>query len=83
MRCKLKFFSAFIRSILRFELVLQTLNWRRVTSNTLVENIEAFDANDDDFPCYAERMEQYMLANNITDEKRKTAVFLTLVVSIC
>ena len=48
-------------------------------SNPLVGNVEAFDANDDDFPCYAERIEQYILANNITDEKRKTAVFLSLV----
>ena len=39
-------------------------------SNPLVGNIEAFDANDDDFPCNAERMEQFMLANNITDERK-------------
>ena len=37
-------------------------------SNPLAGNIEVFGANDDDFPCYTERMEQYMLANIITDE---------------
>ena len=47
-------------------------------SNRLVGNIEAFDANGDDFPCHTERMEQCMLAN-ITDQKRETAIFLTLV----
>ena len=37
---------------------------------------ESFDANDENFPCSAE---EYMLANNITDKKPKTAVFMTLV----
>ena len=44
-----------------------------------IGNIEFFDANSDDFPSYAERMEQYMIANDVKDEKRKTTVFLTLV----
>ena len=47
-------------------------------SNPLIGNIEAFDVNDDDFPCYPERREQYLLANNIIDDKKKDGHFLDI-----
>ena len=40
-------------------------------ASPVIGNIEIFDANSDDFPSYAERMEQYMIANNVKDEKQQ------------
>ena len=48
-------------------------------ASPVIGNIEIFDANSDDFPSYAEQIEQYMIANDVKDEKRKAAIFLTLV----
>ena len=49
-----------------------------------IGKIQIFDANSvtlawQDFPSYAERMEQYLIANDVKDGKRKAAVLLTLV----
>ena len=45
--------------------------------STQISNVEPFQQGDD-WDQYVERLEQYFVANGITDEK-KLAVFLTLV----
>ena len=32
----------------------------------------------DDWPTYVERLEQYLSANNVTEEKKKVAVMVTV-----
>ena len=40
-----------------------------------IRNIEIFDANSDNFPSFVELMEQYMIANDVKDDKRKNGYF--------
>ena len=47
-------------------------------SNT-VGQMEQFDyESGDDWPTYVERLEQYLSANNVTEEKKKVAVMVTV-----
>ena len=47
-------------------------------SNT-VGQMEQFDhESGDDWPTYVERLEQYLAANNVTEEKKKVAVLVTV-----
>ena len=41
--------------------------------------IENFDIDNGNWKDYAERMDQYFYANDIDDEKKQTAIFLTLI----
>ena len=41
--------------------------------------IESFDYHNDDIDEYYERVEQYFYANDIIDEKKQTAIFLTVI----
>lgn len=45
----------------------------------LLGSIEQFSPKHGDWAEYVERLEQYFLANDIKDEKKQTAVFLTLI----
>ena len=50
--------------------------------NTLfaIGNIEAFDPDKgDDWPIYAERMDHYFTTNDIDNDEKKRAVFLTVI----
>ena len=49
-----------------------------MATNTL-GHIEPFDIEHDDWEQYIERMNQFFLANNITTDKKKVAVFVTMV----
>ena len=47
-------------------------------SNT-VGQMEHFDyESGDDWPTYVERLEQYLTANSVTEEKKKVAVLITV-----
>ena len=41
--------------------------------------IDSFDLKTDNITEYIERVEQYFIANDVTDEKKQTAIFLTVV----
>lgn len=50
----------------------------RMGSNT-VEQMEHFNhESGDDWPTYVERLEQYLAADNVTEEKKKVAVLVTV-----
>ena len=40
--------------------------------------IDSFDLKTDNIAEYIERVEQYFIANDVTDEKKQTAIFLTV-----
>ena len=42
-------------------------------------NIESFDANNEEWPQYVERLQYFIEANSITDTDKKCAVFLLVV----
>ena len=42
-------------------------------------SLEPFDPQTEDFEAYAERLEQYLLVNDVSDKKKKVAFFLTVV----
>ena len=42
-----------------------------------IGHIEPFEVGSDDWELYAERLEQFLLANGIDDDKRKVAVLVT------
>ena len=46
---------------------------------SLLGSIEQFDPKYGDWSEYTERLEQYFLANDINDDKKQTAVFLTVI----
>ena len=46
---------------------------------SLLGKIDEFNCKDDDICEYMERVEQYFYANNIEDEKKQTAIFLTVI----
>lgn len=46
---------------------------------TQIGHVEPFQPEVDDWDQYTERLEQYFIANNITTDEKKLAVFLTLV----
>ena len=50
-----------------------------IMAATQIGHIEPFEIGNDDCELYAERLDQFMLANGIDDEKRKVAVFLTVI----
>ena len=41
--------------------------------------IDSFDLKTDNITEYTERVEQYFIANDVTDEKKQTAIFLTVI----
>ena len=45
----------------------------------LLGRIDSFDLKTDNIAKYIERVEQYFIANNVTDEKRQTVIFLTVI----
>ena len=45
----------------------------------LLGRIDSFDLKTDDITEYIERVEQYFIANDVTDEKKQTAIFLTII----
>ena len=45
----------------------------------LLGSIEQFSPKHGDWSEYVERLEQYFLANDIADEEKQTAVFLTVI----
>ena len=44
----------------------------------LLGRIDSFDLKTDNITEYIERVEQYFIANDVTDEKKQTAIFLTV-----
>lgn len=46
---------------------------------TTIGSIESYDPAKEDWSSYSERFEQYVIANELKDEKRIVAVFLTSV----
>ena len=42
-------------------------------------SLEPFDPQTEDFEAYAERLEQYLLVNDVSDKKMQVAFFLTVV----
>ena len=46
---------------------------------SLLGKIDEFNCKDDDICEYMERVEHYFYANNIEDEKKQTAIFLTVI----
>ena len=46
---------------------------------TTIRSIESYDPANEDWSSYSERFEQYVIANELKDEKRIVAVFLTSV----
>ena len=42
-------------------------------------SLEPFDPQTEDFEAYAERLEQYLLVNDVSDKKKQVAFFLTVV----
>ena len=49
-------------------------------ANNQIGHIEPFEIGSDDWELYAERLEQFLLANGIDDDKKKVAVFITVIV---
>ena len=45
----------------------------------LLGRIDSFDFKTDNITEYIERVEQYFIANDVTDEKKQTAIFLTVI----
>ena len=45
----------------------------------LLGRIYSFDLKTDNVTEYIERVEQYFVANDVTDEKKQTAIFLTVI----
>ena len=45
----------------------------------LLGRIDSFDLKTDNITKYIERVEQYFIANDVTDEKKQTAIFLTVI----
>ena len=45
----------------------------------LLGKTDSFDLKTDNIREYIERVEQYFIANDVTDEKKQTAVFLTII----
>ena len=45
----------------------------------LLGRIDSFDLETDNIPEYIETVEQYFIANDVTDEKKQTAIFLTVI----
>ena len=45
----------------------------------LLGRINSFDLKTDNITEYTERVEQYFIANDVTDEKKQTAIFLTVI----
>ena len=41
--------------------------------------IDSFDLKTDNITEYTERVEQYFIANDVTDEKKQTDIFLTVI----
>ena len=48
-------------------------------ANNQIGHIEPFEIGSDDWELYAERLEQFLLANGIDDDKKKVAVFITVI----
>ena len=48
-------------------------------SKALFGGVESFDIINGDFDKYVERMEQYYVANDVEDDKKKVAIFITVV----
>ena len=44
----------------------------------LLGRIDSFDLKTDSITEYIEKVEQYFIANDITNEKKQTAIFLTI-----
>ena len=44
----------------------------------MIGHIEPFEIGSNDWELYAERLEQFLLANGIDDDKKKVAVFITV-----
>ena len=44
----------------------------------LLGRIDSSDLKTDNITEYIERVEQYFIANDVTDEKKQTAIFLTV-----
>ena len=45
----------------------------------LLGRIDSFDLKTDNITEYIERVEQYFIENDVTDEKTQTAIFLTVI----
>ena len=45
----------------------------------LLGRIDSFDLKTDNITKYIERVEQYFIENDVTDEKKQTAIFLTVI----
>ena len=45
----------------------------------LLGRTDSFDLKTDNITEYIERVEQYFIANDVTDEKKQTAIFLTVI----
>ena len=45
----------------------------------LLGRTDSFDLEMDNITEYIERVEQYFIANDVTDEKKQTAIFLTVI----
>lgn len=48
-------------------------------ATTVIGQVEAFQPEQDDWEQYTERLEQYFVANGITEGAKKLAVFLTVI----
>ena len=46
---------------------------------TLLGSIASFDLKTNNITGYIERVEQYFIADDVTDEKKQTAIFLTVI----
>ena len=50
-----------------------------MSTSAQIGHIEPFEIGSDDWDSYAERLDQFMLANGIDDDKKKVAVFITVI----
>ena len=46
---------------------------------TLLGSIASFDLKTNNITGYIERVEQYFIVDDVTDEKKQTAIFLTVI----
>ena len=46
---------------------------------TLLGSIASFDLKTNNITGYIERVEQYFIADDVTDEKKQTTIFLTVI----
>ena len=48
-------------------------------ATTQIGHLEPFEIESDDWELYAERLDQFLLANGIDNDKKKVAVLVTVI----